>query len=515
LAFLVKLRNHLRDKGFQKKKRLTLKTDKELIGESSMRLIADFREKEFFIDLFGPDVYAVGGFVRDIMRGDPSEDVDILITHHDADNIIKKLKHLGKVDIVGKSFGVIKFTINGKTYDIALPRKDKPKQTKLRKHKDFIISADPALPLEKDLQRRDFRCNSIAIRLSDGKIFDPFLGRKDIAERILRLTDPQAFPEDPLRVLRAARFSSVLGFSVNPDIYDLSKGIDLSGLSVERINEEIFKIMLFSPQPSIGWEEMFRLGALHQIFPELEKLTLCIQDSVFHPEKDAYGHHTVWVHTLITIDQARRIANLFQLEEQKTITLLLAALFHDVGKPETSRWEYKRGRMVITSNGHDISSAKTTKKILDRLKIFSWNGYDVRKMIPSLIRCHHRASELWQNRKVITKKAFNRLAADVEGEIELLVYLDAADRAGRSRDPLKALDREGRWLLKKFEELNISKKTIQPLIMGRDLIKLGVSPGPLIGKCLKQLYEMQLDNEFETKEEGLRMAKKMIEERKS
>ncbi len=480
-----------------------------------MKIKMDFREKELFIDLFGPDVYAVGGFVRDIIREDPSEDMDILITHHKVDEIIKKLEPWGKIDIVGKSFGVIKFTLKGKTYDIALPRKDRPKPTKLRKHKDFIISSDPTLPLEKDLQRRDFRCNSIAVRLNDGRVFDPFQGQKDIAERILRLTNPRAFPEDPLRVLRAARFAAVLDFSVDSEIYELAKKIDLSGISVERIKEEIFKILLFSPNPSSGWEELFRLGALRQIFPELEKLTLCIQDSLFHPEKDAFGHHTVWIHTMITLRQARRLANLIHLDEPRTLVLLLASLFHDVGKPETTLWEYKRGRMVITSNGHDISSAKITKKIFERLKIFSWNGYNLKKMVPSLIKCHHRASELWQNRKVITKKAFNRLAADVEGEIELLIYLDAADRAGRTEYPIKSLDRESRWLLKKFEELNVSKETIQPLIMGRDLIQLGVPPGPRMGKHLKKLYQMQLDNEFETKENGLRRAKKMIEEGKA
>ena len=168
--------------------------------------------------------------------------------------------------------------------------------------------------------------------------------------------------------------------------------------------------------------------------------------------------------------------------------------------------------MVITSNGHDIASAKIAKKILTRLKIYSLNKYNLKKMIPSLIKCHHRTSELWQNREVITKKAFNRLAADVDGEIELLVYLDAADRAGRKKKPIQGLDREGRWLLQKFEELNVSKETIQPLVMGRDLIELGVSPGPQMGKFLKKLYHMQLDNEFDTKKAGMMIAKKMIKE---
>ena len=474
------------------------------------KLELDFPHKKFFIDLFGRDVYAVGGYVRDRVREDQSENVDILIAHHTVDKIIKKLDPHGKVDVVGKSFGVIKFTVDKKTYDIALPRKDRPKQTKVRKHKDFIISADPDMALEKDLERRDFRSNSIAVRLSDGKIFDPYEGQKDIEEKILKLTNPRAFPDDPLRVLRAARFASVLDFMVDPEIYTIARDIDLSGISVERIKEELFKIMLHSPQPSLGLDELFKLGALRQLLPELYSLTLCIQDSVFHPEIDSCGHHTVWAHTLITVDQAKRLADQFHLDEQNSLTLLLAALFHDVGKPDTTQWEFKRGRMVITSNGHDVVSAKITKKILSRLKIFSLKNYNLKKMIPSLIKCHHRTSELWQNREVVTKKAFNRLAADVDGEIELLVYLDAADRAGRKKKPIQSLDREGLWLLEKFEELNVSKETIQPLIMGRDLIDLGVSPGPEMGKYLKNLYHKQLDNEFETKKGGLILAKELI-----
>lgn len=475
-----------------------------------MNLEIDFPKKDFFTGLFGRDVYAVGGFVRDLLRGVPSPEVDILITNHTVDKIIEKLEPHGKIDIVGKSFGVIKFTAEGKTYDIALPRKDSARKAKVRKHKDFIISADPGLPLEKDLDRRDFRCNSIAARMSDGQIFDPHDGRKDIAEKVIGLTNPRAFPEDPLRVLRAARFASVLGFSIDPKIYAIAKEIDLSGISIERIKEELFKIMLLSPRPSSGLNEMFKLGALRQILPELYRLTLCIQDSLFHPEKDDFGHHTVWAHTLITVDQAKRLAQTFYLNEQKSLVLLLAALFHDVGKPDTTEWEFKRGRMVITSNGHDVASAKISKKSLGRLKIFSWDGFDLRRIIPSLIKCHHRTSEFWQNREVITKKAFNRLAADVDGEIELLVYLDAADRAGRKENPIHRLDREGRWLLEKFDELNVSKETIQPIIMGRDLIKMGVSPGPQMGKYLKKLYQMQLDNEFETKESGLILAEQLI-----
>ncbi|MFW6160634.1 MAG: HD domain-containing protein, partial [Acidobacteriota bacterium] len=196
------------------------------------------------------------------------------------------------------------------------------------------------------------------------------------------------------------------------------------------------------------------------------------------------------------------------------LALLLAALFHDVGKAQTAEWEHKNGRLVITNKRHDIISEKITKKIFNRMKIFSWNGYELRESVLRLIRCLHRPSELWINREVITKKAFNRLAADVAGEIDLLIQLDVADRAGRSRKPINDLDKEGRWLLQKFKELNVSRETIQPLIMGRDLIPMGVEPGPEMGKFLKKLYNLQLDGEFEDKQKGLEIAKKLIQKEK-
>lgn len=476
-----------------------------------MTLKLDFRDKALFIEHFGEDVYIVGGYVRDNILGcAKDEGIDILITHFTIEQIINRLREYGKVDHVGKSFGIIKFNTKGKTYDIALPRKDLPSEAKVRGHKDFIISSDPDLPLEEDLKRRDFRCNSIAVRLSDGEVYDPLDGLDDIKQKIIRLTNRQAFPEDPLRVLRAARFASVLGFSIDPDIYDISKTIDLAGLSVERVNEEFFRILLESSMPSVGLEELFMLDALQQLFPELYRLTLSIQDSIFHPEKDHYGHHTVWQHTKITVDQAKRLAEKRDFQPQKKLALLLAALYHDIGKASTARWEFKRGRMVIINYGHDIASEKMTEKIFDRFKIYAWIGYDLRKTVLSLIRCHHRASELWQNRDVLTKKAFNRLAADVNGEIEMVVLLDAADRAGRSEAPVEDLDKEAQWLLDKFEELDISNESIKPLILGRDLIEMGVSPGPGMGKILDKLYQKQLDNDFETKEDGLKIANRLL-----
>ena len=462
-----------------------------------MTLKLDFPERRLFVRLFGADVYAVGGAVRDLIRGTPSPDVDILVARHPVADIVRRLRPHGRVGLVGRSFGIIKFTTDGRTYDVALPRRDVPRGQGAKSHKDFVIAADPGLPVEKDLERRDFRTNSMALRLRDGLLVDPFGGRADTRARKIRLTNPGAFPDDPLRVLRVARFASVLGFSVDPAIYALARKVDLSGLSVERVNEELFKILLRSRRPSAGLEELFKLGVLGQLFPELEALALVIQDSVFHPEKDAFGHHTVWHHTKLAVDQAAAVARVMGLPEPKSLTLLLAALYHDLGKRTTTRWEYKRGRMAA--------------KLLARFRIHSWNGYPVSRMVPLLIRTHHRAAELWQNRASVTKKAFNRLAADLRGEIELMIDLDAADRAGRRERLVRGLDREARWLVRKFEDLRVNRETIKPLIMGRDLISLGVAPGPGMGQLLKKLYRAQLAGDFETRAQGLAKARRMIE----
>jgi tRNA nucleotidyltransferase/poly(A) polymerase len=475
------------------------------------KLEFSFADRALFVRLFGGDVYAVGGYVRDLVRGRPSPDVDLLVARHGLGAIVRKLEKHGRVDLVGKSFGIIKFTVRGKTYDVALPRTDRSKGEGVRGHKDILVAADPDLPVEKDLARRDFRTNSMALRLKDGMLIDPLEGRKDTLAKRVRLTDPSAFPEDPLRVIRVARFASVLGFKVDPAIYPLARSVDLSGLSLERVNDEMFKILLNSSRPSVGLEEMFRLGVLDQWFPELQALALVIQDSVFHPEKDAFGHHTVWAHTKLSVDQAATLAGLVGLVPPKKLTLLLAALYHDLGKASTTRWEFKRGRMAVTSCGHDIQSERASRRVLARFKVQKWDGYNLGRMVPLLIRTHHRAGELWTNREAVTKKAFNRLAADIQGEIELLVLLDAADRAGRGTRLVRGLDRQARWLFKKFEELRVNRETIKPLVMGRDLIKLGVPPGPKMGRLIKKLYKAQLDNGFETKAQGLEKARRLVE----
>ena len=147
------------------------------------RLAAAFPHKALFVRLFGRDVYAVGGFVRDLVMGRPTAEVDILVARHPLDDIVRKIRPHGSVDLVGRSFGIIKFTADGLTYDVAMPRKEIARDQPTRRHQDFEVDFDPAIPVEKDLERRDFRCNSLALRLRDGALIDPFGGLADIRAR--------------------------------------------------------------------------------------------------------------------------------------------------------------------------------------------------------------------------------------------------------------------------------------------------------------------------------------------
>jgi tRNA nucleotidyltransferase (CCA-adding enzyme) len=477
----------------------------------------DFPLKEFFIKVFKEKVYLVGGTIRDyLLYGeiDAGRDIDLVVVDHDYDKIEKKLKKHGKTNTVGKSFAVVKFSKDGHTFDISVPRKDTRKNDDSHGHKNFIIDSGPHIPLEEDLRRRDFTCNSIALRLADGKIFDPFGGQKAIEDKQIFMSGPETFFDDPLRILRCARFASVHRFAVDPVIYINSKDVRLDELSKERITEELFRLLLESEKPSVGLDRYWRLTVLEKLFPQLYVLSLTIQDSIFHPETDEFGHHTVWAHTLIALDIARKLAREFKLDEEQTLALLLGVLLHDIGKGITTRWEYKRGRMTVTSVFHDARGVEMAEAFLTDLKIETRRNFPLKKVVLNLVKFHHRIYELFKNREIIGFKAISRLVRDLEDHDLLLLLLDVADRRSREPDPLDISqpDHVVQWYLERKEEYNINKDTIKPIVMGRHLLEEGVSPGRQMGNYLDVLYERQLDGEFSTLEEGLSLFRRLREE---
>jgi tRNA nucleotidyltransferase/poly(A) polymerase len=474
------------------------------------RLQIRFPGKDFFISVFHDDVYVVGGTVRDhilykkIAR---DQDIDLLVTGMGYDEIAARLEAFGKTDTVGKSFAVIKFTRAGRTFDIAVPRRDRKKDGAAHGHKNFDVQSGPQVTLEEDLGRRDFTCNSIAVRLKDGRVVDPHQGLLAIARRRMAMTSPASFSDDPLRVLRAARFASVHGFAVDKAIYAKARKVPLGELSAERVAEELFRLLLESPRPAAGLQEYFRLTVLEKLFPELNSLALTIQDAYFHPERDEQGHHSVWAHTLITVDIAGKLSVQFHLDEVRRLALLLAALLHDCGKPATTAWEYKRGRMTVTSAFHDSRGGKLAEAVLDRLRVDTRQGFPLKKVILKLVQQHHRIFELYRNREEITFRAVARAVKDMDGEDLLLLLLDFADRRSRQARPLafRKLDEIALWFIARKKEYAISRDTIRPLILGRDLIALGVAPGREMGAHLKKLYELQLDGAFHTRAQGLKL----------
>ena len=476
----------------------------KIIDTSSIQ----FPSMDFFIRIFADKIFLVGGTIRDYLLYNTMEenkDIDLIVIDHSYEEIENKLKPFGKTNTVGKSFAVVKFSMDQVTFDISVPRTDKIKDQALHGHKNFIIDYGPHITLEEDLQRRDFTCNSIAMRLIDRSIVDPFDGLTAIREKKIIMTGPQTFADDPLRVLRAARFASVHQFTIDESIYICAKDVPLHELSKERIVDELFRLLLESPQPSIGLNQYFKLTILEKLFPTLYLSTLTIQDSLFHPEKDEYGHHTVWHHTLLVLDIARKCCRLFNLDEEHSLALLLGALFHDLGKATTTRWEFKRGRMTITSTYHDTRGADMTLELLTDLKIETRKNFPLKQTVFNLVKNHLRLYELYRNRDEIGFKAISRLVKDMEDQDFLLMLLDFADRQSREPSPLdfNSLDDIANWFVQQKQIYNINKETIKPLILGRDLIPLGVSPGLQMGQYLKQLYELQLDGAFETKEEGL------------
>ncbi len=478
----------------------------------------DFPHKDFFTEIFGNDIYLVGGVVRDlIVNGsvDNKKDIDLMVLGIEYSELERKLCDHGKINTVGKSFAVIKFTKDNITFDISVPRRDKKKDSDFSSHKNFIIESGKGISLAEDLGRRDFTCNSIALRLIDGKIFDPFGGREAIKNRVIAMTGPETFSDDPLRLLRAARFSSVLGFDIDDKIYDIAKDVDLTELSHERIAEELIRTLLESEFPSKGMSEYFKLTIFEKLYPDLYKMSLTIQDSKFHPEKDEFGHHTVLIHVLIALDIAKKISTNVGLSEEEELALLFAVLLHDIGKPITTKWTYKRGRMTVTSLKHDSVGVGIAESLFEKYKIETRNKFPLKNVVLRLIKNHHRIYDLYRNGDEIGFRAFSRLLRDMDGNDKLLVYLDFADRQSRSPKPFDfiGIDNISEWYFRRKGELEITSETIKPIIQGRDLIKLGVKPGEKMGEYLKILYDLQLDGDFSTLGKGIELFKKIVKKK--
>jgi tRNA nucleotidyltransferase (CCA-adding enzyme) len=428
----------------------------------------------------------VGGWVRDDLLGRPGKDLDIEVFGIDGTRLRTIAEGFGRVDAVGESFTVYKVA----GLDVSLPRRESKTG---RGHRGFTVDGDPSLSFEEAARRRDFTINAMSRDPLTGELIDPSGGAADLRARILRMVDARTFGDDSLRVLRAVQFAARFELTIDGATADVCRSIPLDDLPSERIWGEFEKLLLMARRPSVGLRLAWDLRVIHQVLPELVPLATCPQEPEWHPEGD------VWTHTLMVVDETRK--RIDDLTRGPAAALMVAAICHDIAKPETT--VVLDGR--IKSPGHEDAGVEPTTRVLDRLNLHTLDGYDVRRTVLGLVAQHLRPMAFFKAATPVSDGAFRRLAQKVDPE--LLARFAMADCCGRAGTfDCSAMD----WFLNRARALGVEHEAPAPLVLGRHLIELGMTPGPAMGVLLKTLYERQLDGAIATVEEGIEAARTLI-----
>ena len=431
----------------------------------------------------------VGGSVRDHFLKLPIKDYDIEVFGLETIEALEAiLSNYGSVNLVGKSFGVLKFRYEGEEYDFSFPRREEKVGVG---HKGFDVEVDGAMDFKEASLRRDFTLNAMGYDIEEALFLDPYGGRDDMQNKLLRHIDEHTFVEDPLRVYRAVQFSARFGYALCDETIELCKTMVLNGmleeLAKERIYVEFKKLLIKSPKPSVGFELMRVLGVL-RYFPELESLIGVPQSVVWHPEGD------VWIHTMMCVD---KMVALFGEDEKLNLKYIFAVLCHDLGKVTHTTIE-EDGR--IRAIGHEEAGVEPTRTFLYRIT----NEHDFITSILPLVEHHLKPSQFYRGKS--GDRAFRKLATKVN--IEELVVVAKADFLGRTtKESLLGVYHAGEWMLERAKFLKVESKPLSALVQGRDLIALGLKPSPAFKKILEELYDFQLEGKISKKEEALEYIK--------
>jgi tRNA nucleotidyltransferase (CCA-adding enzyme) len=436
----------------------------------------------------------VGGFVRDAALAQHHQqpivavDLDVEVYGVAFDALAALLEPLGRVDLVGKSFGIAKLTspATGAVIDFSIPRRDSKVGAG---HRGFQVTGSPDLTVIEAARRRDLTINAMAIDPLTGELIDHFGGLDDLRLGILRATDPEFFADDPLRVLRVMQFAGRFGFTVDPATAKLCRTIDLTELPRERIGQEWIKLLTKSPTPSTGLRVARELTVLDQLHPEFAVLEQIPQEPEWHPEGD------VWQHTLLATDAAAQVVRREGLAGQDAMIVLFGALCHDLGKATTTEVRMKHGRPRITAYGHEAAGVEPSRKFLTSLAI---NGDVIAAILP-IVRDHlfhvHQPDP--------TDNAIHRFAQRLQpATIRLWDLVSRCDSNGRGQ-PFE--DRTASHALyQRSVLLDVAEKPAPPIVMGRHLIALlDMTPGPAFRRILDICYDAQLSGHFSTPEEGI------------
>ena len=439
----------------------------------------------------------VGGCVRDELMGKQPKDWDVEVYDLDVARVREILDQFGSVNVVGESFTVYKL---GSDLDVSIPRRERKSGPG---HKGFVIEGDPSMSVAEATRRRDFTINAILRDPLSGELIDPYEGQRDIKQRVLRMVSSETFAEDSLRVLRAAQFAARFELCIHPDTVAVCRNVDLSDLPAERIWGELEKLLLRAQRPFIGLEWLRELEVIEKLFPEIQSLIGVPQDPEWHPEGD------VFVHTKLVLDRARELID--DLSYPRQVTVMLAALAHDFGKPATT--EFIDGR--LRSRGHEEAGVPPAESFLDRIKMHTLDGYNVRGQVIALVREHLKPGEFYKKRDEVGEGAFRRLARRCEPD--LLYRVAKADSLGRNAEWVPRERWYGseaqEWFIERTRELQVEQRPPDPLLLGRHLLELGVEAGPRMGEITRAVYEMQLDGRVRTLDEAISEARKLIDPR--
>lgn len=403
----------------------------------------------------------VGGYVRDALLGQTPKDADIEVYGLEAPVLRELLQKLGRVDCVGESFRVYKLVWkwDGARHelDVSLPRRDRKVG---EGHKGFEVEGDPHASIEDAARRRDFTVNAILQDPLTEEILDPFGGRTDLEQRILRAVDVRHFGEDSLRVLRAMQFAARFGLQIEPQTVRICRETPLDDLPRERIWGEWEKWLLKSEFPSIGLEVGAQIGVFERLFPALQ--------TAFERRGDEMKS---------ALDGAAR--EKLGLTQPKQVALMLASLGAFLGWNDTKTLLETLGIQKMRS--HDEPSA-----------------IDVQKLVIQLVGERKTPSDWFARRDEIADKDFRFFSARVEPNLVV--------RLARARGFAEAAD----WFEANLRRLNVFDGPPAPLLQGRHLLEMGMQPGPHIGKIVQAVYIAQLAGEVSTLEEARKRAQQRL-----
>ncbi|WP_374312283.1 CCA tRNA nucleotidyltransferase [Microbacterium sp.] len=424
----------------------------------------------------GHDLAIVGGPVRDALLGRPTNDLDFT-TDARPDDILRIVKPISTAQWdIGRAFGTIGAKVAGEQVEVTTYRADSYDGVTRKPTVEFGDT------LEDDLVRRDFTVNAMALRVPGRTLIDPTGGVEDLVARRLRTpADPAvSFGDDPLRMLRAARFSSQLGFEVDPAtvqaVADLRETLAI--VSPERIQGELVRL-LQTDDPVRGIRLLVETGLIGEFLPEVPALRLEVDEH--HHHKDVYEHSLTVLRQAIDLEHARHP------DAAPDVPLRLAALLHDIGKPATRRLEPNGG---VTFYHHDIKGARLARKRLQALRFDSDTTAVVTRLIELHLRFFGYAEGTW------TDSAVRRYVRDAGDELERLHILTRADVTTRNARKAGRLARAYDDIERRIAELSAREEldAMRPELDGNRIqAVLGIGPGREVGEAYRFLLDLRLD----------------------